>query len=57
MKRMNLNKRSLALLAAASVLTIGLGVLLVVSSPAYACPADGGGGVVGGFWDWIRKLF
>ncbi len=55
MKRMNLNRRTLALLAAASVLTIGLGVLLVVSSPAYACPADGGG-VVGGFWDWIRKF-
>ena len=55
MKRMNLNRRSLALLAAASVLTIGLGMLLVISSPAYACPADSGG-VVGGFWNWIKNL-
>ena len=56
MNRLKLNNYALGLLVFASTLAIGLGILLVTASPAYACPADGGGGGFGGFWDWIRNL-
>jgi hypothetical protein len=44
------------MLASAALFTsIGVGILIATSTPAYACPSDGGGGSLGGFFDWLRR--
>jgi hypothetical protein len=55
MTRYFTNKKFLMLASAALFTSIGVGILIATSTPAYACPSDGGGGSLGGFFDWLRR--